>query len=109
MLVVFTLSIGRRRKEKSMVRVMLGFGLVMALAGCKGSETIPSSSSTDPTAEFNILTPDVDTGWPATSHDTGTTDTATDTGTDTATDTGTTDTADTGITDTADTGTDTGA
>ena len=63
-----------------MVRVLVGVTLGMVLAGCTAGPEIPGSGPTDPTADFDIIPPDVDTGWPDTEVDTGDTSDTTDTG-----------------------------
>ena len=37
---------------------------LFGLAACGGEVTYEYSTSSDPTTEFNIPVPDVDTGWP---------------------------------------------
>lgn len=52
---------------------------LFALTACNGGETYEVSTASDPTTEFDIPVPDVDTGWPIdtdASDDTGSDDTA---------------------------------
>lgn len=46
------------------MRALISIALSVALLSCTGSQDIPGSSSTDPTADFEIPPPEVDTGWP---------------------------------------------
>ena len=86
-----------------MERVWLGSVLVLGLIACNSSDEEIRSKATDPSVEFNIVLPPLDTDYPdpTTDTDTDTTDTTQDTS-GTATETGLTGT------DTGATGTDTG-
>jgi len=45
-----------------------------------GEDTLPTSETTDPSTTFEILVPDVDTGWPVDTDTESDTDTDTDSG-----------------------------
>jgi hypothetical protein len=47
-----------------MVRVFVGLTLGLALAGCAGGDDALISDTTEPTADFDIIPPEVDTAWP---------------------------------------------
>lgn len=47
-----------------MVRVFVGLTLGLALAGCTAGDDFLGSDTTEPTADFDIIPPEVDTAWP---------------------------------------------
>lgn len=46
------------------MRALISIALSVVLLSCAGSQDIPESSETDPTSDFEIPPPEVDTGWP---------------------------------------------
>ncbi len=80
-----------------MVRLIIGFGSVLALAACGGEdEELRSKTLDDPSVVFDVVPPDVNTGWPEIPTDNEDTNDTIDTN-------DTNDTVDTNDTDTVDT------